>query len=452
LNYAAPFGIDPTNRVREVKTPDDKTKATQYAASWTHVIDQEGNKTSTQRDFLERETARVLYSGVSTPEMQYSYTYDGLDRLLTTTVGGSTVTNFWDPLGRRKRVDDPDSGTWATRYDLAGNPILWDDPKTGQRTEACYDKLNRVVLQCSYPSDGTTPTTTCGESPSCGRGGTQIAFYLYDSQPPFDSDCGGAGPIGHLTWAVDSSGGECFAYDIRGRVTTQKKTIVHNGVSTTAKTVFTYDEADHVIAVRYPDDPSGSNPVEHGYQADGLPDSIEQVISDTEYDLFGRITKITSLHDTEDVFGYDADGSDNFRLKTIQTKRISAGESGEPYLNLSYAYWPRGKVRVVIDPRDQGTARSNAAGYCYDGLGRLTKVVRDPIGVSFLNPCAGTPEETFDHNSDGNLESKNGTFFGFNAGPHQPTSFGDYTSIHYDANGSRIVKSKGGGNTRRVRL
>jgi RHS repeat-associated protein len=439
FSYLAPFGIDPTNRIRSATAPDGTTTTTQYAAAWTHGIDHEGNKTSSQVDFLGREKARRLYSGTSTLQMQFDYTYDGLNRLLTTTVGNSTVTNSWDPLGRKRQVTDPDSGTWLARYDLNGNLILQDDPKAGQRVESCYDAVNRVVLQCSYASDGTAPETSCNGTPTCGTGGAEIARYTYDTQPA-DSECGGPGRIGQLTSVTDTSGGECFAYDTRGRVTTQKKTILFNAVSTTAKTAFTYDQADHLLTVQYPDDPGGTNPVDYGYQADGLPDTIEQIISGVEYDLFGRTTKITSLWNTEDVYSYDTAGTNNFRLETIRTTQTS---TGTPFLDLAYGYSPRGKLEKVIDDRDAGTARSNGASYCYDGLGRLTRLNRDPSPGG--NPCTTTAEESFDHDSNGNVTAKNGTSFGFAAGPHQPTSFGEYTSISYDENGSRTFKNKGGG-------
>jgi len=98
----------------------------------------------------------------------------------------------------------------------------------------------------------------------------------------------------------------------------------------------------------------------------------------------------------------------------------------------------------VIDYRDAGTARSNAASYCYDGPGRLTKVDRDPAPGS--DPCDASPDESFTHDVLGNLTEKNGTAFGFAPGTHQPTSWGTtYASIAYDANGSRTFKDKGAG-------
>jgi RHS repeat-associated protein len=433
--------VEPSNRVRQLTTPDGYVTETQYSAAWTHVTDPEGNKTSSKVDFAGREVQRKLYDGWTTVAMQYDYTYDGLGRLLTTTVGGSTVTNTYDALGRKRQVADPDSGTWHSRFDLNGNLTLQDDPKTGQRTESCYDKGNRAVLQCSYPSDGTTASISCplnnpSVNASCGSG-TEIARFTYDT-PPGDTDCGGPGRVGQLTSVIDTSGGECWAYDKRGNVTTQKKTIQHNANPTTAKTVFTYDDADHVTSVTYPD---ASPAVAHGYQADGLPDAIHQVVTGVEYDLFGRATRIVSARNVEDLYGYDTTGVDNFRLQTIQTKQTSTGTL---YLNLGHAYWPRGKLKEVIDYRDAGTARSNAASYCYDGVGRLTKVDRDPAGGS--NPCTSTPDETFSHGSNGNLTAKNGSSFGFAAGPHQPTSYGTYSSITYDPNGSRTLKDKGSGN------
>ena len=334
---------------------------------------------------------------------------------------------------------DPDSGTWETRYDKNGNPTLQDDPKTGQRVEACYDKVNRLALQCSYRATArrVRRPALLGGTPACGSGGTEIARYTYDLQdvPPLDSECGGPGRVGQLTRVIDTSGQECFAYDNRGRVTVQKKTILHNAVSTTARTGFSYDQADHLEWVHYPD----SDLVDHDYQADGFPDSVEQIISGAEYDLFGRATRITSFRNTEDLYVFDPTGSNNFRLQTIQTKQTS---SGTLYLNLGHTYRPTGKLKEVLDYRDAGTPRSNAAAYCYDGIGRLTQVDRDPTTGG--NPCSS--DESFTHNTLGNLTVKNGTAFAFAPGTHRPTSWGStYPTISHNANGSRTFKDKGSG-------
>ena len=167
-----------------------------------------------------------------------------------------------------------------------------------------------------------------------------------------------------------------------------------------------------------------------------------QVIAGVEYDLFGRAMRIVSARNTEDLYGFDTTGTNNFRLETIQTKQSS---SGAVYLNLGYTYTERGKVHEVIDYRDAGTPLSNAAGFCYDGLGRLTRVDRDPAGGG--NPCTSAADESFAYDDKGNLTEKNGVSFGFTGGgPHQPTSFGSlYPSLSYDANGSRTFKDQGGG-------
>ncbi len=84
----------------------------------------------------------------------------------------------------------------------------------------------------------------------------------------------------------------------------------------------------------------------------------------------------------------------------------------------------------------------NLTVHYYDGLGRLTGVDRDPAGS---DPCTGVADESFGHDANGNVNAKNGTSLNFGAAPHQATSFGAYTSILYDANGSRTYKDKGGG-------
>ncbi len=438
-DYAITTGVrDPLSRVRKVTAPDNSFVTTKYAGAWTHSTDQENNRTSTLRDTFDREIRREVYEGQSTPKLEYEFTYDGLDHVLTSKVGSAggavVVTNTYDGLGRQTTMNDPDSGLWQTRYDRNGNAIWQDDPQTGQHVQACFDAMNRVTLQCSFPDDAQASQTTMCSSGCEAAGGTTLASYAYDQNETNETQgCGGAGGKGQLTRVMDplGLGEECLFYDTRGRLVTSLKTID----AKTATTRFNYDIADHLTSVVYPD----ADQVDHTYQADGLPDTVEGVVTGVEYDAFGRATRIARSNQTRDDFFFDTAGSNNFRLQTIETTK--ALQTPVFYLDLDYSYYPRGKLKKVTDNRDAGTDRSNAVLYGYDGAGRLTCVDRDPT-----SPSVCTADESFVHNSVGNLQQKNGTTFGFVAGkPHQVSSWGTWTSMTYDANGSRRTKTQSNG-------
>jgi RHS repeat-associated protein len=429
---------DPLDRVRKVTTPDNFFVTTEYAGAWTHSFDQEGNKTSSQKDAFGREIKREVYEDDEDLKLEYAFTYDGLDHVLTSKVGSGssavTVSYSYDGLGRQKSLDDPDSGLWWVEYDRNGNPIYQDDPKPGQHVQSCFDAMNRVTLQCSFAHDDQVSQGTMCSSGCEAAGGTTLASFFYDQNETNETlGCGGAGGKGQLTRVVDSAGlgEECLHYDTRGRLRTSKKTID----AKTAITRFNYDDADHLTSIVYPDEVE----VDNGYQADGLPDTVEQIVNGAEYDAFGRSTKIIRANGTRDEFFFDTAGTNNFRLQTIETTK--AGTTTAYYLDVDYSYYPRGKLKRITDNRDAGTARSNAVLYDYDGAGRLTCVDRDPA-----SPTVCTADESFVHNSLGNIESKNSTNFGFVSGkPHQVSSWGPWTSMTYDANGSRRTKTQSDG-------
>jgi RHS repeat-associated protein len=425
---------DPLGRVRKVTAPDSSFTTAEYVGAWTHSTDQENNKTSTLRDAFGREVRRVVYEGQSTLKLEYEFTYDGLDHVLTSKVGSGggavLVTNTYDGLGRQRTMSDPDSGLWSTDYDRNGNVIWQDDPQTAQHVQACFDAMNRVTLQCSFSNDDHVSQGTMCSSGCESAGGTTLASYTYDENETNEElGCGGEGGRGQLTHVTDpvGLGEECLFYDTRGRLVVSKKTIDTKA----ATTRFGYDVADHLMFIVYPD----ADLVDHSYQADGLPDTIEGVVTGVEYDAFGRATRIARANQTRDDFFFDTGGSNNFRLQTIETTK--ALQTPIYYLDLDYSYYPRGKLKKIEDNRDAGTDLSNEVLYAYDGAGRLTCVDRDPT-----SPSVCTADESFVHNGVGNITQKNGSTFSFVAGkPHQVSSWSSWSSMTYDGNGNRRTKT-----------
>jgi hypothetical protein len=97
---------DPLHRARIVKTPADiqrtKQTTTKYLGDTVETTDQNGNVSTTQSDAFGREISRKLYNGTVSAgnlKLEYTYTYDGLDRVLTSTVGSATVTRTYDLFG-----------------------------------------------------------------------------------------------------------------------------------------------------------------------------------------------------------------------------------------------------------------------------------------------------------------------------------------------------------------
>ena len=75
---------------------------------------------------------------------QHSYTYDSLDRLLSATAGGATVTRAYDSVGRLRKETTHGDTQEVSYNDLAGTLIRkWSDGRQETLTtnlKRCGDK------------------------------------------------------------------------------------------------------------------------------------------------------------------------------------------------------------------------------------------------------------------------------------------------------------------------
>jgi len=422
------FTYDALDRVTQVTNPDGTFRMLEHNVAWQTTAKDEcytagscpGGKSIERRDAFGRVREKQAYQG-DTFDSRTVYTYDGLGRLLTTTQGttpgslasNTTMTVTYDSLGRKIQMSDPDSGTWSYGYDLVGNLIYQDDPKAGQHVELCYDPLNRLTDKFYKSRDFFGPG-------HCGSLRGPIA-YNYDE--------GGGAALGRLTSVTDHSGGTTRLYDVRGRVVSLETTITPPGGSTTsARTTYTYDVADHVVSMTYPD----GEVVKYGYDAVGQVTSMRgrmRYLRGLTYDLFGRPRMVKHGDLTTDTRTY-ADQTNSFRLTTLQTVRGRL-----PLLSYSYArYSATGLLTQLNDVGPKGTSGilDNTASFTYDGLGRLTGA--SGPNLPFANAYAYDPL--------GNMTLKEGTVMGYgDAAPHTLAAMNSQTiGIAHDANGNRTAK------------
>lgn len=439
------YTYDPLNRVTRVDNPDGSFRTMDYSIAWQTTTKDEcytattcpGSRAVEIRDAFGRVVEKQLYTGTAsgdTFDSRTGYVYDALGRL-TITKQGATATTWqtaspdtqiittYDSLGRKIQLQDPDTGPssgpgiWEYGYDLAGNLIFQDDPRTGQREEFCYDWLNRVTGKY-YPND-TQPLLI-----NCQTTVKDIA-YQYDQ--------GGGYPLGHLTSVSDqsgstaNSGASVFTYDVRGRLATQQKTISYGTTSPMAGFTYTYDVADHPKTIVYPDNET----VTYTYDAAGQTQTMagtSTYVSNLKYDIFGRPSTIAHGNATTDTRTY-WDKSKNYRLSTMV-----AQQQGNPtaHLNLNYAdYWANGLLKTLTDNGPKGTNNvlDNSAAFGYDGLGRLKLVT----GTNFTN-------NSYQYDALGNMTVKESVALFPTANtvkPHQPTLSG----VTHDDDGNRKTKT-----------
>jgi len=408
---------DPLGRPHQVTPPDGHPTTTYHEGRQTRTLNPAGGEIVVLRDHLGREIKRTLKdNGVA--EMWFDYTVDGLGRAIATQTSGDPATNVtvvYDTLGRKIQVDDPDSGLWSYGYDAGGNLIYQDDPKAGQHVEFAYDEHNRIQRRCILSQDGYES----GIQP-CDYGPGFESSYTYDS-----TGSGNFG-LGQVALVADLSGSETFAYDDRGRVIVNSKTI--QGV--TAEMTFAYDGAGHLLQMTYPGDPQ-HEVVSYGYNLAGQATSVtsdtfaDDYLVAAQYDLFGRPLRLAHGNGRDDAFQYYG-APESFRLSRI-TSGPPAAQGASAFLDVSYDYNDLGKISGVTDHRNSSGSLSNQATYGYDGLGRLSSVSGPALTGSY----------GFDE--FGNLALKEDQAIEYAGLPHQATEHAG-VSLAYDANGNRTAK------------
>ncbi len=139
---------------RKVQTTDAKGNL------WTIGYN---DKTETSTDPDGRTSTKVvnmageLLASIDVDGNRLSYTYsaDGkLEKVIRQGQEGQVVTqNFYDHLGRKVKMIDPDKGTLEYRYDGLGN-LIWQRDNKGQVTTQAFDGLNRMLWRKRAYSNG----------------------------------------------------------------------------------------------------------------------------------------------------------------------------------------------------------------------------------------------------------------------------------------------------------
>ena len=284
--------------------------------------------------------------------------------------------------------------------------------------------------------------------PSCTGTGEKIE-YGYDTQgasltclsdvcPSGGCALGRLTTVNEYTVASPTVPGNSTAvcYDVRGR---QRQIATTEAVSGSlplhGETRYTYDRADHVTTMRYPD---GQETVHYTYDnvgqvigMDGTNSSGQPVVYllNQTYDRFGRPLQVLHSNNVTDTFTY-YETSENYRLQQIDTK---LGNTSLQKLTYDQ-YHDNGLIRHVTDGvYAPASPLSNTAQFDYDGLGRLTQVSQGTTGFN------GTYAEG---DNLQNLTSKDGTTLTYSTtAPHRVANAAGgaapYGAVGYDANGNR---------------
>jgi RHS repeat-associated protein len=233
---------DDLGRVRETVHPDGSSKRTDYRIEdatdgprelykdWVMaVIDENDHKNEAVMDDFQNMIERREFTGTEgsgfTRYATTLYTYTLSGQLKTITDAEENVTTVdYDTLGRKTRIDDPDTGVTEYAYDLAGNPDTKRDAE-GQTLDFTVDELNRITKKVD--DAGKVDVQYAYDNPSDENAKGRLSSASYIS------------PVGHTD----------FTYDALGRETGAVKLI--DDTSYTIER--SYDALNRLTRLVYPD-------------------------------------------------------------------------------------------------------------------------------------------------------------------------------------------------------
>ncbi len=316
---------------------------------------------------------------------QVNYGYNGLDQLTSVTDPRSLVTSYsYDGLNNLNQQQSPDTGATTNTYNAAGNLLTQTDAK-GQTTAYTYDALNRVT-SITY------------------QGGVTHG-YQYDQ---------GANGLGRLTQITEPNSTTQYAYDPKGRLITETRTI--NAV--VYVTNYSYDSAGRLTGMTYP---SGR---QVAYTLDSLGrvsqitttkgTATQTVVSSVAYRPFGPSQGFTFGNGQTYTRGFDQDG------------RIASYTLGNQ--SLAVGYDAASRVGFLSDV---GTP-ANSTTYAYDNLDRLVQAITPATPYAYaydavgnrVSKTVGSATQTYDYAATSNRLT-------------QVTGVGS-RSYGYDPNGSTV--------------
>ncbi|MFH1691505.1 MAG: RHS repeat-associated core domain-containing protein [Candidatus Omnitrophota bacterium] len=360
---------------------------------YTETLDPKGHKKGTLKDVYGNiaEVTEFTQGGV----YKTTYEYDVQNNLIKLTDSQNNVSQIWyDSIGRKLKMDDPDMGIWTYEYDILGNFIKQTDAKN-QILEFEYDELNRLTRKLANAQT--------------------IVNYLYDD--PLKDNC-----IGRLSKVTDQSGSTEFFYDVLGREIKSTKTVTTSPDISHQYTVQReYDILGRLTNLTYPD----NSIVNYSYDTNsGLLERVQgsaDYVKSINYNAKGQIKDITYGNNTQTTYDYGQD----LRLSRI----LTSTQNPVPCTlqDLNYIFDKNGNITTLTD-----NLKSNIRSFTYDDLDRLTQASNLP------SPQGGYTNYNYQYDPIGNMTYKSdvGTMaYGINAGPHAVTFAGGY-SYQYDANGN----------------
>ncbi|HYH09212.1 MAG TPA: RHS repeat-associated core domain-containing protein [Thermoanaerobaculia bacterium] len=289
----------------------------------------------------------------SAPNTFYSYDPAGrLREVRQTLANGFAVTLYgYDAHHNLSSVTDPNGNVTTYAYDDFGQLLSQTSPVTGTTTYA-YDAAGQLTQ--TEDANGTTVTRTYDvlgrvlSTVSVKDAETESVSWTYDgTATPFG--------IGRTATMTDPTGSTRYAYERRGLLTLEEKTI-GSAVYTTR---FGYDTDANRNRMQYP----GGRVVDYGFDRAGRPVSASTngaaLVTSASYLPFGPRTETVFANGARRVMDYDT------RYRPDGLRLIGPSSTLVSY---DYQHDHAGNITGILDLLDTGYDRH----FGYDDLNRLT--------------------------------------------------------------------------------
>jgi RHS repeat-associated protein len=375
---------DPLGRTISVAHPEGSTTSTSYSASGNTYCSTVSDPASKQRTLCSDALGRLLNVTEAGLNYSTSYTYNGLDDLLTVTQGGQTRTFSYDSAKRLLSAANPESGTTTYTYDGDSNVLTRQDARSITTTYS-YDALNRLTSK-SY-SDGT-PTATLSYDETTVTLGSWTSPTL-------------ANHIGRLTHTTTSGSTLQTAtvqdYDPMGRPQHYWQcTPLNCGSSSIWTAAYTYDFAGDVTSWNHPAGFTITQTINGAKEISQVTSSLSDAthpasLATVTYTPFGSVSALqngcvgsgctplqeTYLYNKLLEMGVEELGtSSNHSADSCRVYNYYVGVNNASSCSESPSAWPQGSnnnadVAGYYYVDNANTSLSHAATYSYDAVNRL---------------------------------------------------------------------------------
>jgi RHS repeat-associated protein len=285
-------------------------------------------------DALHRMTAvRQTLASAPGGAATTAYAYDAMDNLASVTdPNGNTTSYRYDDFHRLERQDSPVTGTTTYQYDAAGNLVATTDAR-GAATMRTYDASNRVLTSTSQLAEAATETVT----------------YAYDSA------AAGSFGKGRLAQMTDPSGATAYAYERRGLLKSEARTILGSAYGTT----YQFDPNGNRSGMTYPSGRQVAYSFDFADRPFSAASGTTTYVASASYLPFGPEAQLVFGNGTTQTRSYD------LRYRLVEN-RLDGGAG--PIADYLYGEDPAGNITSIHDALDATFNRD----FAYDDLFRLT--------------------------------------------------------------------------------